>query len=211
MGYDSAILKDKETPTWNFQEGYLDYIESWKAPQNPQSWMKNSCIWYSQVLAVKLGMEKVQSYLHLLGYGNQDMSGGLMNDDGAAWISSSLKISTKEQVSLIQKMVRKELPISSCAIQMTKSLLFIEELAEGWKLFGKTGYGNKFLEIGWFIGWIEKDEHFFVFAYNIRGENGQKIIPSQRISRVKQMLGRRTGILRIELFSNIHHSTLCNL
>lgn len=93
------------------------------------------------------------------------MSGGLTK----VWINSSLKISIREQVNFLQKMLRNELPISSYALQMTKSLLFVEELHRGWKLFGKTGLGNdNNLEIGWFIGGIEKDENFFIFAYNIR-------------------------------------------
>lgn len=188
MGFESGILEDIETPSWDFQEGYLDYIDSWKASQNPFSWMKTSCVWYSQLLAVKLGMQNIQNYLELLEYGNQDMSGGLMTPKGGAWISSSLKISTREQVDLIQKMLLGKLPISSSAIELTKSLLFIKELPGGWKLFGKTGYGNRYIEIGWFIGWVEKEDQIFVFAYNICDEHGRKIITSQRIPRVKQLL-----------------------
>ena len=75
---------------------------------------------------------------------------------------------------------------------MTKKLLFIEELPEGWKLFGKTGSGSlsqphtgDILPIGWFVGWIERGQHRFPFAYQIRGKN---IPPSQRILRVKYFL-----------------------
>ena len=59
-------------------------------------------------------------------------------------------------------------------MEMTKVLLFKEELAEGWKLFGKTGMGSmqdedgKHLRFRWFVGWVEKDKAFFPFAYNIR-------------------------------------------
>ncbi len=35
MGYDAGILKDEKTPIWDFQEGYDDWLESWKAPQTP--------------------------------------------------------------------------------------------------------------------------------------------------------------------------------
>ncbi len=182
MGYDSKILKNKETPTWAFKKEYPDYIESWKTFQDPQSWIKNSCVWFSQVLVTQLGLEKVQRYLALLEYGNQNMSGGLTN----AWLGSSLKISPKEQVNFIQKMLRQEIPISSDAIQMTKSLLFVDELSTGYKLFGKTGFGNDAnMQIGWFVGWLEKKEEIFVFAYNIRGV---KVNPAQRIPRVKKLL-----------------------
>lgn len=149
--------------------------------------MKNSCVWYSRALASQLGLEKIQNYLASLEYGNQDMSGGLTR----AWLSSSLKISPRDQVHFIQKMIQGELAVSSNAVQMTKTLLFVDILPEGWKLFGKTGWSSmiesdgKNVEIGWFVGWIEKDAIFFSFAYNIREG---KINLAQRIPRVKQLL-----------------------
>lgn len=188
MGYDAGILKDEKTPVWNFQEGYADFLEVWKEPQTPHSWMKTSCFWYSQVLASKLGLERSQSYLASFEYGNQDMSGGLTK----AWVGSSLKISPRGQVHFIQKMIQEKLPVSPNAVQMTKALLFLDALPEGWKLFGKTGWSGsmidsdgKNVEIGWFVGWIEKGNVFFPFAYNIREG---KINLAQRIPRVKQLL-----------------------
>ncbi|KAG6558754.1 Penicillin binding protein transpeptidase domain [Candidatus Rhabdochlamydia oedothoracis] len=130
MGYDKEILKDEKTPTWLFQEGYDNFLESWKNPQTPQSWMKTSCVWFSRVLAIQLGLENMQKYLTLLEYGNKDISGGLTE----AWLVSSLKISPKEQVDFIQKALLGKLPISNDAIQMTKKLLFVEQLPEGWRL-----------------------------------------------------------------------------
>lgn len=176
MGYDSGILKDEETPIWPFQEGYVADRESWKSAQTPGSWMKNSCVWYSQVLARELGMDQIQTYLSLLEYGNQDMSGGLKN----AWLGSSLKISPLEQVQFIQRIVQKKLPIQSRAIEMTKALLFIEELEDDWKLFGKRGLtSSPHEEIGWFVGWIEKGERFLPFAYHIHGQEveGRAMVP----------------------------------
>lgn len=180
MGYDAGILKDERTPVWDYQEGYDDFLEPWRGPQTPQSWIKYSCVWYSKILALQLGLEKIQSYLSSMEYGNEDLSGGLAppGPTHVAWINSSLKISPKEQVDFLQKMICERLPISTNAIQMTKSLLYKEELPEGWKLFGRTGYG-------WFVGWIEKDHRFFPFAYHI---HEQKIDPDQRIQRVKQLL-----------------------
>lgn len=199
MGFDAEILKDEKTPIWLFQEGYNDFLDSWKDPQTPESWMKTSCIWYSKVLATQLGSDNFQLYLDALQYGNQDASGGLTN----AWLSSSLKISPKEQVDFIQKMIKGNFPISKYAIQMTKSLLFIEELFDGWKLYGKMGWSGStskpdgINELGWFVGWIEKDNHFFPFAYNIL-EN--KINLTQRISRVKWLLTESNVMTR-----NVHN------
>jgi beta-lactamase class D len=194
MGYDADILKDEATPVWDFLEGYDDWLASWRAPQSPLSWMKYSCVWYSKILSLKMGLEKVQSYVASIGYGNMDMSGGLAEPGplDPAWINSSLEISPKEQVDFIQKIVSGMLPISARAIKFTRRLLFKEKLPEGWKLFGKTGWSGsditrdgKTLEHGWFVGWVEKGHLFFPFAYLIRD---WKINLDQRIPRVKQLI-----------------------
>lgn len=182
IGLDSGVLKNSESPVWNFQEEYVAYLDSWKMPQTPSSWIKNSCLWYSQLLAEQLGLETIQKYLRAFGYGNQDFSGGLTK----AWLSSSLEISPREQVGFIQKLVRGELPITKEAAQFTRSFLFLDQLPEGWKLFGKTGLGNgERGQIGWCVGWIEKGQKCFVFAYSIQGD---QIQADQRIPRVKQLI-----------------------
>lgn len=42
MGYDAGILQNEQTPMWDYQEGYDDFLESWKSAQTPQSWMTRS-------------------------------------------------------------------------------------------------------------------------------------------------------------------------
>ncbi len=203
MGYDASVLKDETNPIWDFQEGYDDWLVSWRAPQSPLSWMKYSCVWYSKVLSLELGLGKIQNYLTSMEYGNQDVSGGLA-DPGPLnpfWINSSIEISPREQVGFLQKMIRAQIPISSRAIQMTRAILFKEELPEGWKLFGKTGWSGtditkdgKTLEHSWFVGWIEKDDSFYPFAYLIRDK---KINLDQRIPRVKQLLIQSNVMLEL--------------
>jgi beta-lactamase class D len=193
MGYDAGVLQNEQTPTWNFQEGYDDFSESWKSSQTPLTWMTRSCVWFSKIIALQLGFEKIERYLSSFEYGNQDLSGGIVQPGpiNPAWVSSSLKISLKEQVEFVQKMIQGKLPISSKGLQMTKNLLFKEEMAQGWKLFGKTGLGTtigengKNLKVRWFVGWIENDRNFLPFAYLLQ-ENEIDIL--QTFPRVKQLL-----------------------
>jgi beta-lactamase class D len=202
MGYDAGILKDEQTPIWEFQEGYDDFLDTWKGPQSPQSWMKYSCVWYSKLISCQLGLNKMQGYLAAFNYGNQDMSVGLVapgKEDPAWFHSSSLKISPREQVDFISKMLRHKLSVTNYSIDMTKAILFKEELQGSWKLFGKTGWSGSIsnendgtLEYSWFVGWVEKERLFFPFAYLIRDK---KINLAQRIPRVKQLLTESNIIL----------------
>src|ERR1700722_2766708 len=77
MGYDAGILKDEQAPLWQFQEGYDDFLDVWKGPQSPQSWMQYSCVWYSKLLSCHLGLKKMKDYLPEFKYSNQDMTAGL--------------------------------------------------------------------------------------------------------------------------------------
>ena len=76
---------------------------------------------------------------------------------------------------------------------MTKNILFVEELPNGWNLYGKRAGGyllnkdgsyNKDRQIGWFIGWIEKEDRKIVFAHYI--EDNQKV-DSSAGKRAKEM------------------------
>ena len=89
-----------------------------------------------------------------------DLSGGLTN----SWVSSSLQISPLEQVEFLQKIVKQQLPVSKESYAYTKNIMYILEMAGGWKLYGKTGNGYQQkadgsridLRHGWFVGYIEK-------------------------------------------------------
>jgi beta-lactamase class D len=184
MGYDDGILIDELNPEWPSKRGYSDYVEGKKNSQNPTSWIKNSSIWYSQIITTKLGLEKFKSYIAKFNYGNQDISGDKGKDNGLthSWLASSLKISGLEQVDFLQKLLDGNLPVSSKAQNLTKNIFFIKEMPNGWKLYGRTGTGylqnadgsyNKEHQIGWFIGWIAKGERQIIFVHYI--EDAQKM------------------------------------
>lgn len=182
MGFDAGILKDATHPVMPFKEGYPDSLESWKSPQEPTSWIKNSCVWYSQFITRELGLEKFKKYLKQFNYGNQDVSGTKSKPDGltSSWITSSLAISPEEQINFIEAFLNSKLGIKKEAEAFTKEILFLEDLGNGWKFYGKTGTGDllnkdgtnsKELERGWFVGWTEKGNQRIIFAQYLEVKN----------------------------------------
>lgn len=107
--------------------------------------MENSCIWYSQVLTKHIGIEKLKHYVGKFAYGNQDLAGdkGKNNDITNAWLSSSLEISPKEQIFFLKSLIEHKLPVTLQSHEMTKHILFLEELPGGWKLYAKIGSGQQ--------------------------------------------------------------------
>jgi beta-lactamase class D len=177
IGFEEKILIDEQSPVWPFKPEYEAFLESWKDPQNPTSWMKNSCVWYSQVLTKLLGMEKFKCYVTKFSYGNMDLSGDTGQNNGLtnAWLSSSLEISPLEQLMFLENLLNGKLPVGEHARDMTKKILFVEELKNGWHLYGKTGSGYLLnekrektqIKHGWFIGWIEKEGRKIIFVHHI--------------------------------------------
>jgi beta-lactamase class D len=153
-------------------------------PLTPQLWMGYSCIWYSQVLTSNLGMEKSQNYVDLFNYRNKDMSGGLTE----AWMESSLKITPREQIFFLEKIINETLPVSAHSFAMTKKIVFLDEIND-WKLYGKTGSGRHIhadgtveqeLGSGWFIGCLEHNDRSIAFVLNLRDEMKTEGFPGPR-------------------------------
>lgn len=140
IGFDAGILKSESDPSWPLPEGTDPYINTCRGDHNPRTWMRDSCLWYSRILTSKLGMEKFQAHIDKLGYGNQDLSGGLTN----AWIWSgrSLKISPEQQVDFLMRVGERRFPLSKASYHKTKAIMFLQEMPGGWKLYGKTGNGR---------------------------------------------------------------------
>jgi len=170
IGFDSGILKDENNPSWPCKN--CDYfINVCKGDHNPRTWMRDSCVWYSEILAKKIGIKKFQEYITKLGYGNMDLSGGLTK----AWLSNSLQISPIEQIEFLQKIVKTKLPVDKKSYAYTKNIMYILEMSGGWKLYGKTGSGYQQkqdgtktdLKHGWFVGYIEKNNRTIEFASHL--------------------------------------------
>lgn len=184
MGFDSGILKSESEPIWSLPDGVDFYINVCQGDHDPRTWIRDSCLWYSQILTSKLGMEKFQDYVTQFSYGNMVLSGGLKE----AWISSSLKISPNEQIEFLQRVVDREFSLSEESYDKTKNIMFIQEMAGGWKLYGKTGNGGQIdkegnktnLQQGWFVGYIEKGDRRIVFASHITDKEKQNTFASLR-------------------------------
>jgi beta-lactamase class D len=191
MGFDSGILTDATHPVWPFQPGYVDDRDAWKQDISPTTWIKESCVWYSQVLTQKLGMPVFQNYVTQFDYGNKDVSGdsGQNNGLSQSWLGSSLRISSAQQCTFLQQMLAGKWPIKPQAYALTKKILFVEELKNGWKLYGKTGTGslinqdgskNPDLNHGWFVGWIEKGDQCIIFSNHVLDDKKEDVGAGRR-------------------------------
>jgi beta-lactamase class D len=186
MGYDSGFLIDEHAPALPFREGYPDWNPTWLTVTDPTSWIKNSVVWYSQEVTRSLGEDRFRRYVAAFGYGNTDVSGdpGKHNGLTAAWLGTSLKISPLEQITFLEKVVNRRLPVSAYAYDMTSRITAVGEVSGGWEVHGKTGTGFPVqpggaydLEhaFGWFVGWAIRGHRILVFARLIQDEKKESV------------------------------------
>jgi beta-lactamase class D len=174
IAFETKVLKDRDSSLkWDGQKRFL---EAWNKDQTAASWMQESVVWFSQALTPKIGKARLEKSLKDFDYGNADLSGGLKY----SWLTpapgtkdsmgNTLKISGFEQVHFLKKLWRGELKASAEAQNKTKDILVSEISPSGSKLTGKTGsgtVGKDFdLRLGWWVGYLEKDQQVYVIVIN---------------------------------------------
>jgi beta-lactamase class D len=191
MGFDAGFLKNEHDPVLPFKEGYPAWVEGWKQPTDPQRWLKLSVFWFSQRVTESLGAERFARYAKDFGYGNADVSGdpGKHNGLERSWVASSLRISPREQVEFLRKLLSNRLPVSQHAIEMTRRSMETTELPEGWTVQGKTGAAypkkadgslDEAHGYGWYVGWATRGDRTVVFARLTQDDRKQTTPPGVR-------------------------------
>lgn len=165
FGLEEGVITPKDSLIkWN-HESYP--FEAWNADQTLPSAMHSSVNWYFQAVDERLGTASVHNYLHKIGYGNENISGGL----SSYWLESSLKISPIEQVELLTRLYHNSFGFSPKNIRAVKDSICLSSSENG-TFYGKTGTGRvEGQDVnGWFVGYIETADNTCFFATNITAD-----------------------------------------
>jgi len=157
-------------------------IPLWNHDQSMNEAFHNSTVWYYQEIARQIGQEKYGQYLNVFHYGNRNPSGKV----DSFWLNGALKISSDEQIEFLKNLYEEQLPVSQRSQQLVKGMMLMESNLT-YKLFGKTGWAEvrdssvllkstnetsvvqiPIVNIGWLVGWVEKNEDIYFFALNIQ-------------------------------------------
>lgn len=173
IGLDLGVLDGPDAMmTWD-RESYPAedwWPEAWKQDQPLRTAIEVSAVPHYRRLATLIGAERMQAALDAMAYGNRDISGGL----DQFWLRGGLRISARQQIDFLVRLLRDELPVSKAAQAAVREILFRETRGTA-KIFGKTGSGP--LEDGpetrfhgWLVGWIEQDGRTLVYAMWVEAE-----------------------------------------
>jgi len=143
---------------------------SWNQDHTLATAMKYSVVWYYQEVARRIGRERMQEYVDLIGYGNQDITGEI----DSFWLEGGLRISAEEQVEFLRRLYEGELPFSGRSMSVVREMIVLEE-GEGYRLSGKTGWTSRVEpQVGWFVGYLEVGDSAYIFATNVEREESSE-------------------------------------
>jgi len=124
-----------------------------------------------QEIARRIGLPRMQEMLQQLDYGNRET--GPVAD--RFWLDGPLRISAVEQARFAARLAQGSLPLSARSQSTVREIARIETRG-GDVLYGKTGwvFGTQ-PQIGWWVGWIEREGRVYGFALNIDMQGGQDL------------------------------------
>jgi beta-lactamase class D len=165
ISLELGIVPDaSEITKW---DGVVRARPAWNRDQTLASAFAVSALWYYQRLARETGEQRMREYVHKIGYGNEDTSGGIDH----FWLGSSLKISADEQVNFLHRLLKGRLPFSDRTVGILKEIMIVSKTDDS-VLRGKTGMGGPDnARLNWFVGYLERGNRRYIFATNIEAAN----------------------------------------
>lgn len=136
-------------------------IENWNQDLNLRLAFKYSAVWFYQILARKIGHQRMQDFVDKAQYGNQNI--GSKEDIDQFWLRGKLRITPQQQIDFIRRFYQNDLPFSQQTIDLVKDIMIVEK-TPNYVLKAKTGWDTS---IGWYVGYLEQNNNIYFFAANI--------------------------------------------
>lgn len=157
--------------------GTRELMPIWEKDMSLREAMKVSNVAVFHQLAKRVGLPQMNRYLTAFSYGNATTGDDI---ESRFWLEGPLAISAVEQVNFLRRLATGGLNIQQTTFDAIREIIqFSTE--DGVRIYAKTGWvGPKDPQIGWWVGWVEKDEGIYPFALNIdihRSDDAKHRIP----------------------------------
>src|SRR5690606_15616267 len=168
VGLETGAVKDEnEIMKWDGEKRFYD---AWNQDLNMNDAFKYSAVWFYQELARRVGEEKMQHYININHYGNEDISGGI----DRFWLDGGIRISADEQIEFLKRIYKNEVKFSKRSIDILKRIMIYDQ-NDDYIIRAKTGWAIRVKDqVGWFVGYVEKNDNVYFFALNVESKNPEE-------------------------------------
>lgn len=188
---NGIIESDNSTRTWS---GEIFWNEEWNKDIDFSDAFHASCVWYFREVIDEIGKDMIQEELSRLQYGNCDISDwdGRLNTNNnnpaltGFWIESSLLISPKEQVEVMERIFSDNTAYSEeTRNQLEQVMLLSEQNEADILIYGKTGMGKAqgIVVDSWFTGFADTTDKRIYFCVYL-GETNNKNVSSAKAKEI---------------------------
>ncbi len=183
---DNSVKEWSGEVFWNSDwNKNLDYIEAFQT----------SCVWYFRDVIDDIGKERMEKELIELQYGNCDISDwqGKQNTNNnnpvltGFWIESSLKISPKEQVEVMERIFGDDSQYSDEIIKELEKAMYVDDFQNSnVSVYGKTGMGKDTGVVvdSWFVGFFNTKEKEKIYFSIYLGETENEDVSSVKAKEI---------------------------
>ncbi|RRB04442.1 class D beta-lactamase [Larkinella rosea] len=189
IGLETGILKDENSVMkW---DSVKRSNENWNRDHTLETAYKVSCLPCYQELARKIGLKRMQEWVAKTGYGQMDITAENLDK---FWVVGTSTISQEEQVDFLRRIHDSKVPFAKKNLAILKKIMLIDESPTA-KLYGKTGWAvTSNLNIGWFVGYVEKGDKVYYFATNVESPEPapDTFIPARR--QITEAILKQLGI-----------------
>ncbi len=171
IALESGLVKNTdETMIWDSVK-YIPtdfWPQSWRGDQTIISALKNSVNWYYFELLLRFEPAVLQEYLIRLGY----IHNYKVETNYYPALVSTIKKTSFDQVYFLEKLQNNTLPVSTRTAEILRKGMLLEK-TDDYAFYFRTGLGpvNDDVNVGWYIGYIEKGDEIYIFALNVLHEN----------------------------------------
>jgi len=166
ISLETGVISDEiAILTW---DGIPRLVPEWNRDLNMREAFKLSAVWFYQVLARRVGHEQMQQWVAKAAYGNQKI--GEQENIDKFWLEGELRITPQEQIQFLRRFYQNDLPFSERSLSLVKDIMIVEK-TPNYTIRAKSGLVGfdepEKPQIGWYVGYLEKDEKPYFFATNI--------------------------------------------
>ena len=161
IGFETGAIRDtSEVFPYN---GQPQFRKEWEHDMTIGEALAVSNVTVYQEIARRVGLPVMQDFLRRMAYGNQE-TGPTVDE---FWLKGPLAISAAEQLRVMEDIAHRRGPFSPRSYDLLHAILPQETNGTA-TLFYKTGWTGSFRpSIGWLVGWVEREEQIYPFAFNM--------------------------------------------
>jgi beta-lactamase class D len=165
IALETGVISDEiAVLTW---DGIQRKLPEWNRDLNMREAIKLSAYWFYQVLARRVGHERMLNWVSQVGYGNQKI--GSKEDIDKFWLRGELRITPEQQIQFLRRFYNNDLPFSKRSLSIVKDIMIMEKTPD-YTIRGKTGWvgfddGVK-PQIGWLVGYLERGKNVYLEIRN---------------------------------------------